>query len=219
MKDAPEKPDGSGNRTEAKLKKERKNMKELEGRRVVLASASPRRKELLLQAGIHAEILPSHKEERTRAKTPAALVKALSAGKAADIAAGQPAGTVVIGADTVVVRDGAVLGKPKDADDAVRMLKSLAGRTHHVYTGVTLILCGKRKITFYERTEVSVFPMTEDEIRAYVESGDPMDKAGAYGIQGPFGAYVRGIRGDYTSVVGLPLGRTVWELKELLKEE
>ena len=152
-------------------------MKELEGRRVVLASASPRRKELLLQAGIHAEILPSHKEEQTKAKTPAALVKALSAGKAADIAAGQPAGTVVIGADTVVVRDGTVLGKPKDADDAVRMLKS------------------------------------------YVESGDPMDKAGAYGIQGPFGAYVRGIRGDYTSVVGLPLGRTVWELKELLKEE
>ena len=194
-------------------------MKELEGRRVVLASASPRRKELLLQAGVRAEILPSHKEEQTRARTPAALVKALSAGKAEDIAEGQPAGTVVIGADTVVVRDGAVLGKPKDADDAVRMLESLAGRTHHVYTGVTLILCGKKKITFYERTEVSVFPMTEDEIRTYVESGDPMDKAGAYGIQGPFGAYIRGIRGDYTSVVGLPLGRTVWELKELLKEE
>ena len=194
-------------------------MKELEGRRVVLASASPRRKELLLQAGVRAEILPSHKEEQTRARTPAALVKALSAGKAEDIAEGQPAGTVVIGADTVVVRDGAVLGKPKDADDAVRMLESLADRTHHVYTGVTLILCGKKKITFYERTEVSVFPMTEDEIRTYVESGDPMDKAGAYGIQGPFGAYIRGIRGDYTSVVGLPLGRTVWELKELLKEE
>ncbi len=194
-------------------------MKELEGRRIVLASASPRRKELLLQAGIRAEILPSHKEERARAKTPAALVKALSAGKAEDIAAGLPEGTVVIGADTIVVLDGTVLGKPKDADDAVRMLKSLSGRTHHVYTGVTLILCGKKEVTFYERTAVEVFPLTEDEIRTYVESGDPLDKAGAYGIQGPFGAYIRGIRGDYTSVVGLPLGRTVWELKQLLKQE
>lgn len=194
-------------------------MKELEGRRIVLASASPRRKELLLQAGIRAEILPSHKEERSRAKTPAALVKSLSAGKAEDIAAGQPAGTIVIGSDTVVVRDGEVLGKPKDADDAVRMLESLAGRTHHVYTGVTLILCGEKKRTFYEKTAVSVFPMTEEEIRTYVESGDPLDKAGAYGIQGPFGAYIREIRGDYTSVVGLPLGRTVWELKQLLKQE
>ena len=196
-----------------------KIMKELEGRRVVLASASPRRKELLLQAGIRAEILPSHKEERSRAKTPAALVKALSAGKAEDIAAGQPDGTIVIGSDTVVVRDGEILGKPKNADDAVRMLKSLAGRTHHVYTGVTLILCGEKKRTFFEKTAVSVFPMTEEEIRSYVESGDPLDKAGAYGIQGPFGAYIRQIRGDYTCVVGLPLGRTVWELKQLLKQE
>ena len=187
-------------------------MKELEGRRVVLASASPRRKELLLQAGIRAEILPSHKEERSRAKTPAALVKALSAGKAEDIAAGQPDGTIVIGSDTVVVRDGEILGKPKNADDAVRMLKSLAGRTHHVYTGVTLILCGEKKRTFFEKTAVSVFPMTEEEIRSYVESGDPLDKAGAYGIQGRGRLLVKHIEGDFYTIMGLPLTRVVREL-------
>ena len=188
------------------------------GRRIVLASASPRRKELLLQAGIRAEIMPSHKEERSRAKTPSALVKALSRTKAEDIAQGLPEGTVVIGADTIVVRDGEVLGKPHDAADAARMLRSLSGRTHHVYTGVTLILCGRKELSFYERTAVSVYPLEDDEIRAYVAGGDPMDKAGAYGIQGPFGAYIKGIRGDYTNVVGLPLGRTVMELKRLLRE-
>ena len=190
-----------------------------QGQRIVLASASPRRRELLLQAGIRAEIMPSHKEERSRAKTPAALVKALSRTKAEDIARGLPEGTVVIGADTVVVRDGVALGKPHDEADAVRMLQSLSGRTHHVYTGVTLILCGRKEISFYEKTDVSVYPLEDEEIRAYVAGGDPMDKAGSYGIQGPFGAYIRGIRGDYTNVVGLPLGRTVQELKRLLREE
>lgn len=188
-------------------------------RRVVLASASPRRRELLLQAGIQAEVLPSHREEHSDAKTPAGLVKALSRTKARDIAAGQAPGTVVIGADTVVVRDGRILGKPKDAEDAFRTLRSLSGRTHRVYTGVTIILCGAREVTFAERTDVSVYPLSEEEIRAYVASGDPMDKAGSYGIQGPFGAYIRSIRGEYTNVVGLPLGRTMQELKKLLAQQ
>lgn len=190
-----------------------------EGHKIVLASASPRRRELLLQAGIRAEVIPSHKEEKSAAKTPAGLVKALSRTKARDIASGQAPGVVVIGADTVVVRDGEILGKPRDAEDAVRTLRSLSGRTHQVYTGVTMILCGAREVTFAVRTDVSVYPLTEEEIRAYVESGDPMDKAGSYGIQGPFGAYIRGIRGEYTNVVGLPLGRTVQELKKLLAED
>ncbi len=214
-----------------------------DGIRLILASASPRRSELLHQAGLRPEICPSHKEERSRAKTPAALVRALSRTKAEDIAgqvleearrnaggtgadvSGSGSGSfpfLVIGADTIVVHDGEVLGKPKDPEDAVRMLKGLSGRTHHVYTGVTLILCGQTEIlkehSFYEKTAVHVYPLTEAEIRAYVESGDPMDKAGAYGIQGAFGQYIRGISGDYTNVVGLPLGRTIWEIKQLLHE-
>ena len=198
--------------------------------RLVLASASPRRRELFHQAGLFPEIIPSHKEERSAAKTPAALVKALSRTKAEDIAgqlAGETAGgkeILVVGADTIVVLDGKVLGKPRDPEDAVKMLESLSGRAHHVYTGVTLILLGEsgaeagepRKLSFYEKTAVEVYPLTGAEIRAYVESGDPLDKAGAYGIQGAFGQHIRGIRGDYTNVVGLPLGRTIWEMKKLL---
>ena len=200
--------------------------------RLVLASASPRRRELFHQAGLFPEIIPSHKEERSAAKTPAALVKALSRTKAEDIAgqlSGETAGgkeILVAGADTIVVLDGKVLGKPKDPADAVSMLESLSGRAHHVYTGVTLILLGEndggpdagesRRVSFFEKTAVEVYPLTGAEIRAYVESGDPLDKAGAYGIQGAFGQHIRGIRGDYTNVVGLPLGRTIWEMKKLL---
>lgn len=200
--------------------------------RLVLASASPRRRELFHQAGLFPEIIPSHKEERSAAKTPAALVKALSRTKAEDIAgqlSGETAGgkeILVAGADTIVVLDGKVLGKPKDPADAVNMLESLSGRAHHVYTGVTLILLGEkggrpdagesRRVSFFEKTAVEVYPLTGAEIRAYVESGDPLDKAGAYGIQGAFGQHIRGIRGDYTNVVGLPLGRTIWEMKKLL---
>lgn len=189
----------------------------MEQGRIVLASASPRRRELLLQAGIRAEIIPSRREERTTAKTPAGMVKALSRRKAEDVAAALPDGTLVIGADTVVALDGKILGKPKDREDAIRMLRGLSGRSHQVYTGVTLLLCGRQRYTFFEKTEVAVYPLTEEEIRNYVESGEPADKAGAYGIQGAFGAYIRRLRGDYSNVVGLPLGRTVWEIKRLLK--
>ena len=140
--------------------------------RLVLASASPRRRELFHQAGLFPEIIPSHKEERSAAKTPAALVKALSRTKAEDIAgqlSGETAGgkeILVAGADTIVVLDGKVLGKPKDPADAVSMLESLSGRAHHVYTGVTLILLGEngggpdagesRRLSFFEKTAVEV---------------------------------------------------------------
>lgn len=119
---------------------------------------------------------------------------------------------MIIGADTVVAASGRILGKPKDAGDAVRMLKMLQGKEHEVLTGVTLILKKSgQEICFAEATKVHVYPMTEEQIRSYVESGEPMDKAGSYGIQGRFAAYVSGIEGDYNTVVGLPVGRLYQE--------
>lgn len=186
------------------------------GIRIVLASASPRRKELLLQIGISAEIMPGSGPETYTAETPSGIVKELSRKKAEEAAARCGAGTVVIGADTIVVKDGRVLGKPKSKADAARMLRLLSGGTHSVYTGVTLLLTGGGRKTFSERTDVSVYPLAEREIRAYIETGEPLDKAGAYGIQGRFAAYIRKISGDYTNVVGLPLGRTAQELKNFI---
>ena len=144
----------------------------------------------------------------------------LSRQKAEDIAGlhrGEP--VIVLGADTVVAADGKILGKPKNREDAVRMIKLLQGRSHQVYTGVTLVFCGENSsqntspvITFFEETEVCVFPMTDRQVEAYVDTKEPMDKAGAYGIQGKFAAYVKGIVGDYNNVVGLPVGRVCQEL-------
>ncbi len=185
--------------------------------RVILASGSPRRLELLRQVGIEPEVEPSHVEEVITSTIPDQVVMELSRQKAEDIAALHAAeDAVVVGADTVVAFDGKILGKPKDKEDAVRMIRMLQGHIHQVYTGVTLVFCGKLsgesgsvvdKITFAEKTDVHVCPMTEEQIRAYVETGEPMDKAGAYGIQGYFAAWVQGISGDYNNVVGLPVGR------------
>ena len=184
---------------------------------VILASGSPRRLDLLRQVGIEPEVEPSHVEEVITRTVPDQVVMELSRQKAEDIAAlhtGEDA--IVIGADTVVAYDGKILGKPKDKEDAVRMIRMLQGHIHQVYTGVTLVFCGKLsgesgsvvdKITFAEKTDVHVCPMTEEQICAYVETGEPMDKAGAYGIQGYFAAWVSGISGDYNNVVGLPVGR------------
>ena len=179
------------------------------GHPVVLASGSPRRKELLEQIGIKARIRPSVQEEKSQAETPEELVMELAAVKAQDIAAGCESGTLVIGADTVVVLDEKILGKPQTPERAVEMIQKLQGREHQVYTGVTVILC-------MENGEL--WPMTEDEISTYAQSGEPLDKAGAYGIQGSFAAYIKGIQGDYTNVVGLPLGRLVHEMNTLLTE-
>lgn len=183
-------------------------------RKLILASASPRRRELLHQVGLQPEIVPSHVEEVITSTEPDQVVMELSAQKAEDVAA-QYAGqrAVVVGADTVVSADGQILGKPKSADDAVHMISMLEGRTHQVYTGVTMIFADTgERVTFAEKTDVHVYSMTEDQIRRYVATGEPMDKAGAYGIQGRFAAYIEGISGDYNNVVGLPVGRVCREL-------
>jgi len=128
----------------------------------------------------------------------------------------------------VVAYDGKILGKPKDEADAVRMIRSFQGKVHQVYTGVTLVFCGKaaenaaeqwKTITFAEKTEVFVCSMTEQQIEDYVKTGEPMDKAGAYGIQGRFAVWVKGISGDYNNVVGLPLGRVCRELLGISRQE
>ena len=191
---------------------------------VILASASPRRLELLRQAGIEPVVEPSHVTEVIRSTKPDEVVMELSRQKAEDIAfryTGE--NVVVVGADTVVAFDGNILGKPKDEADAIHMISSFQGKIHQVYTGVTLVFCGQpgenpgeqwKTITFAEKTDVHVCPMTMEQIKAYVRTGEPMDKAGAYGIQGRFAVWVEGIRGDYNNVVGLPLGRVCRTLLE-----
>lgn len=189
--------------------------------KMILASGSPRRRQLLEQIGIEPEIRPSTIEEKVTSADPQEVVMELSAQKAEDVAARADGGAMILGADTVVAVDGEILGKPEDDQDAMRMLRLLQGRSHQVYTGVTLILKeeGKsRGATFAEKTEVFVYPMTEEEIQAYVCTGEPRDKAGAYGIQGKFAAYIKGIHGDYSNVVGLPVGRVRQEWKRLIEE-
>lgn len=190
--------------------------------RILLASASPRRRELLEQIGLSFEVVVSHVEEVITETEPGKVVEQLSAQKAEAVAGslGEPEETLVIGADTVVAEENTILGKPADAAKAAEMLRLLAGRTHAVYTGVTLILRGASgetaRKTFHERTDVSFYPMEEAEIRQYVATGDCMDKAGAYGIQGFCARYISGINGDYNNVVGLPVGRLYQEIKEWL---
>lgn len=190
--------------------------------KVVLASASPRRKELLAQIGIDPEICPSQIEEETKEHKPEAVVMELSRQKAEDIAGRLGPGTLVIGADTVVAVGREILGKPGTPMKAYEMIEKLQGNTHQVYTGVTLLLCQEEGrchgVTFAERTDVEVYPMSREEIMEYAQSGEPLDKAGAYGIQGRFAAYIKAIRGEYTNVVGLPLGRLCHEMNILLEE-
>lgn len=188
--------------------------------RTILASASPRRKELLEQIGIQFDIVPSKCEEIITCEEPEDIVKELALQKASDVA-DQLHGedVLVIGADTIVVCDKEILGKPKNEADAHRMLHKLMGRTHEVYTGVALISRrggSEQMIVFAERTEVDVMNMKTDELKYYVESGEPLDKAGAYGIQGKFAKFISGIRGDYYNVVGLPVARLYHEMKLLL---
>lgn len=193
-------------------------MNRIEGKEIILASASPRRKELLAQIGLPFTVRVSGVEEVITKTTPEEIVMELSAQKAADVKANAGKDSVVIGADTIVAysdENGTrILGKPKNEEDAFSMLQLLQGKAHQVYTGVT-ICAGEETRTFYEKTQVQVFPMSEEEIRAYIHTGEPMDKAGAYGIQGRFAAFVKGIEGDYNNVVGLPVGRVYQELKKL----
>ena len=194
---------------------------------IILGSASPRRRELLAQIGADFEVRVSNKEEVYHSNVPEEIVKELALMKAENVAeelaeenpAGAVKSTVVIGADTIVVLDGKILGKPADEADAVRILSSLRGRRHDVYTGVAVLDYdenGEKRVYNYPvGTAVYVNEMTEEEIRAYVETKDPLDKAGAYGIQGRFAAHIDRIEGDYYNVVGLPVSRVYRTLREL----
>lgn len=190
--------------------------------KIILASASPRRKELLKQIGMSFKSIPSIREEKITKNTPEEIVEELSYQKAVDIC-GQLGDSmkedfVVIGADTIVSIWGEVMGKPADKEDACEMLSKLQGKSHQVYTGVTLAWKYKDTPamfhTFHECSDVTVYPMTEEEIKSYVNSGEPMDKAGAYAVQGKFAAYIQGICGDYNNIVGLPIGRVYQEMKQ-----
>lgn len=176
--------------------------------RIVLASQSPRRRELLERMGITKfDIIPAQGEEiADPTLSPQELVEELSRQKAAEIAAGVESDALVIAADTVVAIDGQVLGKPIDRAHAMEMLAGLSGREHHVYTGFT-VTCAGQTVTGHEDTAVCFRPLTDAEIAAYVDTGEPMDKAGSYGIQGRGCVLVDGIRGDYYNVVGLPVCR------------
>ena len=188
---------------------------------IVLASGSPRRKELLAKTGLKFSVVVSGGEEKAETSDPAETVEKLSLDKAsavADLLQAEKEPQLIIGADTVVACDGEILGKPSDREDAFRMLWKLQGQTHQVYTGVTLQLKKKhtwQSHTFSEKTDEQFYPVSSEELLAYIETGEPMDKAGSYGIQGGFGIYVKGICGDYNNVVGLPVGRLVYELKKL----
>lgn len=205
---------------------------------IILASASPRRRELLSQIGMEYEVIPSNVEEIITSIVPYEIVMELAKQKAEDIVRqlNQP-GKIVLGADTIVALDGEVMGKPVDEADAYSMISKLQNHTHQVYTGVSLsVLKDNGTIdshVFYEETQVNVYAMTEEEIWNYIrtksfsnnskvskwdagrEPFECEDKAGAYGIQGPFAAYIQGIRGDYNNVVGLPIGRVYQELRKL----
>ncbi len=175
---------------------------------IILASQSPRRRELLGQMGITGfEIRPARGEELPHPElSPARLVEELSRQKAAEVSADTGPGDLVIAADTVVAADGRVLGKPGSPEEAAEMLSLLSGRSHVVYTGVTVVRDGEA-VTEHEATSVHFRSLTQDEIAAYVATGEPMDKAGAYGIQGYGALLVEGIQGDYANVVGLPVCR------------
>lgn len=205
-------------------------------KQIILASASPRRKELLEQIGLEFEIVPAKGEEIITETKPEAVVMELSRQKAREVAAMvrdyvnahqdimTPQDMLVIGADTVVAAeneegDMQILGKPKDEADAYRMLSMLSGKVHSVYTGVTLVFLDKSgkagEHCFYEKTDVHMRKMSDLEINRYIATGEPMDKAGAYGIQGKCAIYIEKIDGDYNNVVGLPISAIYHELQKL----
>lgn len=176
--------------------------------RIVLASASPRRRELLGVIGLPFEVIPSTVEESIDPGIPpASAAQLLALSKAREVASRLSDG-LVIGADTIVVVDGKILGKPSSPDDAVKMLRMLSGREHSVISGVAIVDARTgREMASHEETLVTFGALEERVIRAYVATGEPMDKAGAYGIQGKAGMLITGICGCYFNVVGLPLAR------------
>ena len=205
-------------------------------KQIILASASPRRKELLEQIGLEFEIVPAKGEEVITKTAPEEVVMELSGQKAREVAGlvslytkthsdiMTPQEMLIIGADTVVAAKNGqgeteILGKPKDEADAYRMLSMLSGNTHSVYTGVTLVFLDKSgragEHCFYEKTDVTMRQMSDLAIHRYIETGEPMYKAGAYGIQGKCAIYIEKIDGDYNNVVGLPVSAIYYELQKL----
>lgn len=190
-------------------------------KKIILASQSPRRRELLTQIGLEHDVCPSTVEEIVTETNPVDIVKSLSLQKAMDVAEKKKMeypeeSFLVIGADTIVVYDNKILGKPKNEEDAISMLSMLQGNTHSVYTGVALIFeeNGKEEVkSFAEETKVTMYPMTQEEILWYVSTKEPMDKAGSYGIQGYCARFIEKIQGDYNNVVGLPVAKIYQEIK------
>lgn len=196
---------------------DKKTIRLLNGVQIVLASASPRRREILEQVGLPFAVVPSSAEEHIDdGVAPSLMVQSLSLLKAADVAKSQPKNTLVIGADTIVVYGDEILTKPKDAENAKEMLRRLSGECHSVLTGLTVMRCSDGKsVSVTEETKVYFKKLSEKEITSYVNTKEPLDKAGGYGIQGLGGLFVEKIDGDYYNVVGLPLSR----LGKLLSEE
>jgi len=185
--------------------------------KLILASSSLRRAEILANAGLPFTVLSSPVDESpVPGEAPAALVQRLANAKADVVTARAVSPAIVLGADTVVVLDDKILGKPRSTEEARHMLQQLSGRTHSVLTGVALIRLpdGERR-QFVESTFVHFRPITEEELSSYLATGEPHDKAGAYGIQGPAGRYIPRIEGCYFNVVGLPLSRVLIELQSL----
>ena len=189
---------------------------------IILASGSPRRREILGNLGIHFRIVTSEKEEKITGIVPEDVVRELAEMKASDVyertKEEEKGDFLIIGADTVVASGNRILGKPGTKENAYKMIEMLSGKEHFVYTGVCLTgrKDGKEfRTVFVEKTAVFVSSMTAEEIEAYVNTGEPSDKAGGYAIQGLFAPYVERIEGDYYNVVGFPLSRTVSELKKM----
>lgn len=178
---------------------------------IILASASPRRKEILELADLKFDVMPSDAQEITTKTAPNEVVMELASIKAKDIYKKSEKQSMIVGADTVVAYQGQILGKPTDEADAKRMLTMLSGQTHEVYTGVCIIEEGKTK-TFYEETKVTFYEISDEQIDHYIKTGEPMDKAGSYGIQGKAAVFIKGIEGDYYNVVGFPIARFLQEI-------
>lgn len=191
-------------------------------KRIILASGSPRRKEILEQLGMEFEVIPSEVDEKMEGDSPAQIVENLSRQKALDVLNHKVKGDcIVIGSDTIVVSGDKVLGKPESGEEAYAMIRRIQGTMHQVYTGVAIFNRTDSKITseiFSEHTDVYVNPMTSGEIASYIARGESMDKAGAYGIQGYFAAFVQKIEGEYSTVLGLPIAGLYEHMKNVLKE-
>lgn len=181
-------------------------------KKVILASSSPRRRELMATAGIEFEVIVREVDESIPAETPPQTAAEMTARKKALAVADEHPQEIVVGADTIVVANGKILGKPADDEQAYEMLKMLSGIEHEVITGVC-IACSDKIKTFSRISKVKFYDLTDDEIKAYIATGEPKDKAGAYGIQGKGCVLVERIEGDYFNIVGLPVSQVAREIK------